>query len=49
MTESPLPSVPPLVYLGILGVTALLGLLAIGIPARVALRARPVDVIGLRE
>jgi len=45
MTESPLPSIPPLVYLGIIGTTSLLGLLAIGIPTRLALRARPVTVI----
>jgi putative ABC transport system permease protein len=49
LTGSPLPAVPPLVYLAIIGVTALLGLLAIGIPTRVALRARPVEAIGLRE
>ncbi|MCT2587720.1 FtsX-like permease family protein [Actinophytocola gossypii] len=46
LTGSPVPSVPPLVYLAIIGVTAVLGLLAIGIPTRVALRARPVEAIG---
>ncbi len=45
LTESPLPSVPPLVYVGIVGTTSLLGLLAIGIPTRLALRARPVTVV----
>ncbi|GGP55130.1 FtsX-like permease family protein [Saccharothrix coeruleofusca] len=46
LTGSPMPSAPPLVYLAIVGVTAVLGLLAIGIPTRVALRSRPVEVIG---
>ncbi|HEX2131973.1 MAG TPA: ABC transporter permease, partial [Actinophytocola sp.] len=49
LTGSPVPSVPPLLYLAIIGVTALLGLLAIGIPTRVALRSRPVEAIGERE
>lgn len=49
MTGSPIPSISPLVYLAIIGVTALLGFLAIGVPTRFALRARPVDAIGLRE
>ncbi|WP_344038947.1 ABC transporter permease [Saccharothrix xinjiangensis] len=48
LTGSPLPSVPPLAYLAIVGVTALLGFAAVGIPTRLALRARPVDVIGVR-
>lgn len=46
LTESPIPSIAPLAYLGIVGVTAALGLLAIGIPTRLALRARPVEAIG---
>ncbi len=46
LTESPVPTVAPLVYLGIVAATALLGLLAIGIPTRLALRARPVTAIG---
>lgn len=49
LTESPLPSIPPLTLAGIIGVTAALGLLAIGIPTRIAVRSRPVDVIGMRE
>jgi len=45
MTESPLPSIAPLPYATIVAVTAVLGLLAIGIPTRVALRSRPVDTL----
>lgn len=45
MTESPVPSIAPLAYVGIVGVTALLGLLAIGVPTRLALRARPITAI----
>ena len=43
---SPIPTVAPLTYLAIVGVTAVLGLLAIGIPIRLALRARPVHALG---
>jgi putative ABC transport system permease protein len=46
MTESPVPHIAPLGYAGIVGATALLGLLAIGIPTRLALRARPVRALG---
>jgi putative ABC transport system permease protein len=46
MTESPVPYVAPLVYAGIVAVTALLGLLAIGIPTRLALRTKPVLALG---
>jgi putative ABC transport system permease protein len=46
MTESPFPTVAPVTYLAIVGVTAVLGLLAIGIPTRLALRARPVHALG---
>ncbi len=49
LTGSPIPAISPLIYLAIVGVTAMLGFLAIGVPARFALRARPVDAIGLRE
>jgi putative ABC transport system permease protein len=49
LTESWRPSIPPTVYLGILGITAALGLLAIGLPTRFALRARPVDAISIRD
>jgi putative ABC transport system permease protein len=45
MTESPFPTVAPLTYLAIVGVTAVMGLLAIGIPTRLALRARPVHAL----
>ncbi|MFC4858615.1 FtsX-like permease family protein [Actinophytocola glycyrrhizae] len=45
MTGSPVPVVEPLAYLGIVGGTALLGLLAIGVPTRLALRARPITAI----
>ena len=45
MTESPVPSVAPLTYVAVVVVTALLGLLAIGIPTRVALRTRPVNAL----
>jgi putative ABC transport system permease protein len=49
LTESPIPSVSAGVYAAIIGVTVALGLLAIGVPTRVALRAHPVDAIGIRE
>lgn len=45
MTESPVPTVAPLTYLAVVVVTALLGLLAIGIPTRMALRTRPVNAL----
>jgi putative ABC transport system permease protein len=45
MTESPFPTVAPLTYLAIVGVTAVMGLLAIGIPTRLALRTRPVHAL----
>ena len=45
MTESPIPAITPLAYLGIVGATGLLGLLAIGVPTRLALRARPITAI----
>ncbi|MEU4475634.1 hypothetical protein [Micromonospora sp. NPDC023888] len=44
-----MPSVPPLVYLGIVAVAALLGAVAIMTSTRVAMRSRPVDAIGVRE
>lgn len=49
LTESPIPSAPPLDYLGIIGAAALLGWAAVMIPARLAMRSRPVDAIGIRE
>jgi putative ABC transport system permease protein len=45
MTESPFPTIAPLTYLAIAGVTAALGVLAIGIPTRLALRTRPVHAL----
>ena len=47
LTESPIPSVSAAVYAAIIGATALLGLLAMSVPTRVALRAHPVDAIGI--
>jgi putative ABC transport system permease protein len=49
LTESPIPSVSAGGYAAIIGVTAALGLLAVGVPTRAALRAHPVDAIGIRE
>jgi putative ABC transport system permease protein len=49
LTESPIPSMSAGVYGAIIGVTAALGLLAIGVPTRVALRTHPVDAIGIHE
>ena len=46
---SPVPAGPIAVYLGIVGFAALLGLLALGLPTRFNLRARPIDAIGVRE
>jgi putative ABC transport system permease protein len=45
LTESPFPSITPLTYLAIVAATAGLGLLAIGIPTRVALRTHPVHAL----
>jgi putative ABC transport system permease protein len=45
MVGSPFPTIAPLVYLVIVGVTAALGILAIGIPTRLALRTRPVQAL----
>ncbi|WP_420880538.1 FtsX-like permease family protein [Rhodococcus sp. (in: high G+C Gram-positive bacteria)] len=45
----PIPSVSPVVYALILGVTILLGLTAIAIPTRTAMRQDPVTAIGTRE
>jgi putative ABC transport system permease protein len=49
MTESFLPHISLVAYLGIVGVTALLGLLSIVIPARSTMRARPIHAIGIGE
>lgn len=49
MTESWIPAVPLVIFAGIVAVAATLGLLAISVPTRFALRARPVDAIGIRD
>ncbi|MGW4525691.1 FtsX-like permease family protein [Amycolatopsis sp. NPDC004378] len=46
---TPLPSGPLSVYFGIIGGAALLGVAAMGLSTWAALRARPIDAIGLRE
>jgi putative ABC transport system permease protein len=46
---SPVPPGPPSVYFGIIGGAAALGLVAMGVATSVALRARPIDAIGVRE
>jgi putative ABC transport system permease protein len=48
-TESPVPSVSLPAYAGIVAVAALLGWGSIVLPARAAMRARPIDAIGIRE
>ncbi|MBB1156542.1 ABC transporter permease [Amycolatopsis dendrobii] len=49
LTGSPVPSIPPLLYLGIVAATALVGAASVLVPAKFALRARPADAIGTRE
>ncbi|ONI76013.1 ABC transporter permease [Actinosynnema sp. ALI-1.44] len=49
LAESPLPAIPPLAVLGILAVAALLGWFSIMLPARLAMRPKPIDAIGIRE
>jgi putative ABC transport system permease protein len=49
LTGSLRPHVPPGQLAAILGVSALLALLALALPTRRALRARPVEAIGLGE
>jgi hypothetical protein len=44
-----LPYVPARPLVAILGVTALLATLALPLPTRRALRARPIDALGIRE
>jgi putative ABC transport system permease protein len=44
-----LPYVPARPFAAILGVSALLALLALALPTRRALRARPVEAIGVGE
>jgi putative ABC transport system permease protein len=45
MTGNPVPDVPPLEYLGIVAAVAALGWGSIMIPARLAMRSRPADVL----
>lgn len=49
LTRTLIPSIPPLVYLGIVAVTALLGSAAIMTSTRIAMRSQPVNAIGVRE
>ncbi|GAB3148101.1 ABC transporter permease [Micromonospora sonneratiae] len=49
LTRTLIPSIPPLGYLGIVAVAALLGWAAIMYSTRVAMRSQPVDAIGVRE
>ncbi|SHN38310.1 putative ABC transport system permease protein [Cryptosporangium aurantiacum] len=49
LTRTLVPSIPPLVYLGIVGVATLLGWGAIMTSTRIAMRPPPVDAIGARE
>jgi putative ABC transport system permease protein len=49
LTGSHVPDIEPRLLAGILGGTALLGLLASLLPTRLALRTQPVDAIGLKE
>ncbi|MGF7122641.1 FtsX-like permease family protein [Rhodococcus sp. BE178] len=49
VSGTPIPSVSPVVYGGIIAVTVLLGLCAIALPTRTALRQDPVEAIGTRE
>jgi putative ABC transport system permease protein len=49
LTGSPIPNVEPRLLGGVLGGTAVLGLIASLLPTRLALRARPVDAIGLKD
>ncbi|MEV7097237.1 FtsX-like permease family protein [Amycolatopsis sp. NPDC051045] len=46
---NPVPAGPLSVYWGIIAGAVLLGMVAIGVATSVALRARPIDAIGLRE
>ncbi|MCP2324176.1 putative ABC transport system permease protein [Hamadaea flava] len=49
LTRTLTPTVPPLAYLAIVAVSALLGWTAVMTSARLAMRPRPVDAIGVRE
>ncbi|MEY9906872.1 ABC-type antimicrobial peptide transport system permease subunit [Catenulispora sp. MAP12-49] len=49
LTGSPTPYVPPLLYFAIVAAASALAVSAILVPIRLALRARPIDAIGMRE
>jgi putative ABC transport system permease protein len=49
LTGGPLPAVPLTGWLAIIGVTGLLAVAGAMLPARFALRLRPVDAVGMRE
>jgi putative ABC transport system permease protein len=49
LSGSAVPDLDPALLGGVLGVTAVLGLLASRLPTRLALRARPAEAIGLRD
>lgn len=49
MTGALMPAVPPLAYLAIVAVVAVLGGGSIMIPARLAMRSRPAGMLGSRE
>jgi putative ABC transport system permease protein len=49
LTGGPIPTVPVLGWLAIVGSTALLAMAGAMLPARLMLRVRPVDAIGMKE
>jgi putative ABC transport system permease protein len=49
LTGSPIPYVPPLLYVAIIAAVSALAAAAVLVPTRLALRAQPVDAIGMRE
>ena len=49
LTGSLRPHVPPDQLAAILGVSALLALVALALPTRRALRSRPIEAVGLAE
>jgi putative ABC transport system permease protein len=49
MVGSAVPYVPVVTFLGVIGTASVLALIATVLPARLALAARPADVIGSRE
>jgi putative ABC transport system permease protein len=49
LTESPIPAVSAAGYAAIISVTAALGLLAMAVPTRIALRAHPIDANGIHQ